>query len=403
MQEISGKVAVIGVGYSKITRSPQQSMARDTVEACKNAVADAGLKVSDVDGLSTAAEQPFANAGHVEGVDLVPPGYLLTALGMDDVSFFHRDTGMIGTAFTAAANAVAAGVCKYALVWRALSFPRDERYGRVDPEEAAGPSQFLNPYGHTGTGAPGHAQLYRRYMEKYGAKREHLATFISNNRSNALLNERGYWRNYKPEPLSVEQYMHAPMISDPFCLHDCDLPVQGCAAWLLTSAERAKDAPHAPAYLAGYAQGGLGGMPALRADGQLEEYQAVSASLAQRLWRDTGFSPKDITSVNLYDGFSIFLYVYLEALGFCKEGEAFEFIQDGRVSLSGALPVNTSGGNLGEGRMHGAPHITEAVLQAAGRAGPRQVRKTGLTLSCIGMPRFGLLHAMLFSPEPLGH
>ncbi len=400
MQDVRGKVAVIGVGYSKVSRNPQQSLGRDTVEACRNAIADAGLQVSDIDGVSTAPGQPHANAGTRDGVDLVTESFLIPSLGMPDVAWVNRDPLLVGSSFIDAVNAVAAGACRYALVWRSMSFPKGERYGQIDPGEAVGGAQFLYPYGHIGAGPPAHSLIYRRYMEKYGARREHMASFIVDNRRNALLNEKGYWYNERPEVLTKEDYLASRIVADPLCLYDCDVPIQGCAAWVLTSADRAKEAPNHPAYIAGYAQG-VGGTAFQQIGGALEEYQAVGKSIGNRLWEGTGLAPKDIATANVYDGYSYFVYVYLEALGFCKEGEAFEFMQDGRTALGGQLPLNTSGGNLGEGRLHGSPQISEAVLQAMGRAGKRQVKDAFFTLFVIGMPWAGLGTAMVFSREPL--
>ena len=397
MQDIRGKVAVVGVGYSKISRDPHQSLGLDTVEACAAAVADAGLLTADIDGVSTAALQPFSNAGVQDGRDFVTPAYLVPELGLTDVSWTNDDPGKIGSSFLAAIDAVAAGECKYALVWRALSFPRGERYSGVDPGKAAGSLQFFVPYGYTDAGPPAYSHIYRRYMERYGATREHMASFVVNNRTNALINERGYWRNYRPEPLSREEYLNGRMIADPFCIHDCDLPVQGCAAYVLTSSERANAGPHNPAYIVSC---GDGGDPASLYVGQgpLEAFQEFVSRVGKSLWESSGLGPRDVATANLYDGFSFVVYLYLEGLGFCKEGEGPEFVQGGRVSLKGELPLNTSGGNLGEGRLHGAAHITEAVLQAMGRAGPRQVKDAAITLAAVGIRSWG--QAVLFSRDP---
>ncbi len=182
-------------------------------------------------------------------------------------------------------------------------------------------------------------------------------------------------------------------------MHDADLPVQTCVAYVLTKADRAKAGPHT-AYVVGYGQGsGAAGLSQF--GGALEPYQEVARSIGDSLWESTGLQPHDIDTVDLYDGFSPFVYLYLEGLGFCNEGEACRFIQDGRTNLGGELPLNTSGGSLGEGRVHGAAHISEAVLQAMGRAGARQVKDAYLTLSTVGFRHGGQGQAMVFSREPL--
>lgn len=397
MQEIRGKVAAIGVGYSKVSRNPQQSLGLDTVEACRNAIIDAGLQTSDIDGLSSAPGQPHMNAGNRDGIDLVTEQFLIPALGLPDVAWSNRDAQLVGTSFVSAANAIAAGACKYALVWRAMSFPQGERYGQVDVETTSGNAQFIYPYGHIGAGPANYALIYHRYMEKYGARRDHMATFIVNNRKNALLNQNGYWYQERPESLTGKDYLESRMIADPICLYDCDVPVQGCAAWVLTNAERASSAPN-QAWIVGSSQA-VGGSDYRHLGGQLEEFRAAAEGMGKRLWQNTGLKPKDIATTNVYDGFSLFPYIYLEGLGFCSEGEAYEFIQDGRIEIEGQLPLNTSGGNLGEGRLHGAPHVSEAILQAMGRAGPRQVKDPHYTMFSIGMPWGGLGTSVVFAQQ----
>lgn len=396
MQGVRGKVAAVGVGYAIPTRNPEHSLGADTISACAKAIADAGLTIDDIDGVSSYPDQPYGNAGNLDGVDLVTPNWLTAAMGLKNVAWSHRDNIFVGSSFIQAINAVAAGSTKCCLVWRSLTFPKGQRYGQTDPGQATGPSQWEYPYGYTGPGPASRAVMYRRYMEKYGATREHMATHIVNNRNNALLNEKGYWYNHRPEVITVDDYLNSRMVSDPFCLYDCDIPVHGCAAWILTTADRAKEAPNGAAYVVGTAQGVSVRDVTL---GPLEVDQAGVARVSKRLWERTGLSPKDIDTANLYDGFSVYVYINLEGYGFCKEGEAFEWIQDGRIELGGELPFNTSGGNSGEGRLHGATHISEAILQAMHRAGPRQVKDATLTLSGIGVP--GASQAVIYSHEPL--
>lgn len=118
----------------------------------------------------------------------------------------------------------------------------------------------------------------------------------------------------------------------------------------------------------------------------LESLQASGALLARALWERSGLRPADVRQASLYDGFSYFVYLWLEALGFCARGEAFEFVQDGNLAPGGRLPVNTDGGSLGMGRLQGPGHVIEAVRQAQGRAGSRQVPGATVTLACVGSP-----------------
>ena len=154
MNKLRGKVAVTGVGYSRLSRNSQQTLGEDTVDACLKAVEDAGLTLTQVDGLSTAPRQPFANAGSRDGVDMVTPRYLASALGLNNIDWYNNDGGQIGSSLIAAIEAVAARECTSVLVWRGLSFPRNQRYSFVDPATARNEMQFWVPYGFTDAGAP---------------------------------------------------------------------------------------------------------------------------------------------------------------------------------------------------------------------------------------------------------
>ena len=148
--------------------------------------------------------------------------------------------------------------------------------------------------------------------------------------------------------------------------------MQGAVAIVLTTADRARDLKPRPAYLAGYGQR-LHFEVAGRI-GSLADYMEGGRSSAKLTWERSGFGPKDVDVAQIYDGFSASVIYGLESYGFCNEGEALDFIQDGRIELDGELPLNTFGGSLGTGRIHGLWHIIEGALQAAGRAGSRQVK-----------------------------
>ncbi len=169
-------------------------------------------------------------------------------------------------------------------------------------------------------------------------------------------------------PLTREDYFDSRMVAYPFCLYDCDIPVQGAVAIVLTTAERARDLKPQPAYLAGYGQrlhfevaGRIGSLAELHGRRRAARPSSRGSARASR--------PKDVDVAQIYDGFSASVIYGLESYGFCKEGEALDFIQDGRIELDGELPLNTFGGSLGTGRIHGLWHIIEGALQASGRAG----------------------------------
>ena len=405
------KVAVLGVGYSKITRGEEdRTLGDDAIKACTNAIIDAGLQIQDIDGITSYPNRADGVAtASDDGFFTVTPHYIWRRLKIPNLRWGEVNQKFVGSSIIEAHNAIAGGACRYALVWRAVNFPRGQRYrqsGTDTVDSAEGGNQFSFPYGAVG-GPMQFALVARRYFDKYGATREHFATFVVANRKHALLNEKGYWATNRPEVITRQDYLGARMIADPLSLYDCDIPVQGCAAWVLGPTEAAQDLPHRAAFILGYAQGyrGPGGGPQTFSHGggrspkpTLEDNQEMGARLAHHLWEVTGVGPADIATANLYDGFSIIPLLWLEALGFCREGEAHQFIQDGRIEIGGKLPLNTSGGNLGEGRLHGSTHISEAVLQAMGRAGPRQVKHVRYTLAAVDQPTVG--QAIVFSSEP---
>ncbi len=394
MRSLKGKVAVVGIGYSEISRHVHRSLASLTVEACTAAVQDAGLSLRDVDGLATFPNAPYLGAGNRDGVDLATVDLVINHLGLASrVRWYAQiDVGMVLSAIAHGVNALIAGACDCVLVWRSLHRPRD-RYAAWTSERASGDSQFTAPYGCASI-IQWHAFAYRRYMAEYGATREEMATLAVNSRRNAQLNEHAFFRD---KPMSREDYLSARTIADPLCLYDCDVPVEGCAALVLTTAERARDLRHPPAYVAGYAQN-TSPRPALLSYA-LDDYLACAGPTGKQLWETSGLGPQDVHVAQLYDGFSPSVYYWLEALGFCHRGEAHQFIQDGRIELEGDLPVNTFGGSLSEGRLHGMGHLAEAVRQVTGRAGARQVADAHVAVVTDGSPmmRGG---AMLFTDQP---
>jgi acetyl-CoA acetyltransferase len=222
---------------------------------------------------------------------------------------------------------------------------------------------------------------WQRYMHLYGATREHLGTFVTNSRRNANLNPRAY---FYTTPMSSGDYLSARKIAEPLCLFDCDIPVEGCVALVLTTAERARDLRNSPAYVAGYGQNTSSRRTLFHYS--QDDYMECGGSLAKKLWASSGLGPQDMSAAQLYDGFSPSTIYWLEAAGFCPQGEAYAFIQDGRIALEGELPVNTFGGSLSEGRLHGMGHIAEAVLQVTNRADKRLVPNAHASCAIDGSP-----------------
>ncbi len=189
------------------------------------------------------------------------------------------------------------------------------------------------------------------------------------------------------------------MINDPICRLDCDLPVDGVACFVLTSAERARDLPNRPVYVAGYATGA----PLrhrLPLHWPLDDVMEVGLETARRLWERSGIAPADVDLPQVYDGFSPFVYLWMEALALCPVGEAHRMVLEGGIDSDqeGAVPVLSGGGALGNGRMHGVPQMLECYLQLAGRAGERQRSGVSVGVACHSSPHYG--GAVAYSAEP---
>ena len=373
MWEHRCKVAVSGVGYSKVSRSADIPLAAHALHAVKAAVEDSGLKLEDIDGLATYPELPATGHAEVDGISIVSVNCMMAMLKLPNLNW-HIQTGSvnIGGAVQQAVNALLAGVCKYAVVWRAMHNPKGT-YQNLPGTYAQGATQFTAPYGFGGPGQ-GMAVAYTRWLEKHHQTRDKMVTLALNQRRNTHMNPHAFF--YKV-PLTREDYFNSRMVAYPFCLYDCDIPVQGAVAIVLTMADRARDLKPRPAYLAGYGQ--RLHFEVTGRIGSLASYMEGGSSSAKLTWERSGFGPQDVDVAQIYDGFSASVIYGLESYGFCKEGEALDFIQDGRIELAGELPLNTFGGSLGTGRIHGLWHIIEGALQASGRAGERQVKDVNVS------------------------
>jgi acetyl-CoA acetyltransferase len=380
-----GKTAIVGIGYSEVSRRPQKPLGLLAIDACQAAIDDAGLRMEQVDGLATYPESPFAGAGNRDGEDVVTVNWVMNHLVLaPDLKWYAQiETGMIASPMIEAVNALIAGACEYVLVWRALHRPRPRGAGSSasgSAPRAAGDAQFIAPYGGSSI-VQTHALAWQRYTHRYGATREALAALALNSRRNANLNPLAFF--YK-EPMTRDDYFNSRWIAEPLCLFDCDVPVDGCVALILTTADRARDLANPPAFIAGYGQNTANRRGLLYYT--LDDYMACGESLANKLWASAGLGPGDMDAAELYDGFNPSTLYWLEAAGFCAEGEGAPFVQDGRIALEGELPVNTFGGSLSEGRMHGMGHIAEAVRQVTDRAERRQIPGASAVCAIDGSP-----------------
>jgi acetyl-CoA acetyltransferase len=390
MFDSRNQVCIVGVGHSQVGRRLDRPLGNLALDAANAALADAGLTPEDVDGAATFPLYPGGNEVARDGYSHVSLGWMVNSLGLRHLTWWAESQhGNISTAIELAAMALAHGRANYALVWRALHMPREGSYQQSHPGDAAGvPGDLAFSLSYGLSGAPmGFALTYMRYLRLYGARREDMAAVVLAQRRGANRNPNAHFRD---QPLALDDYLSARMIADPIGLYDCDLPVDGAGAIVLARADRAHDLHNRPAYITGLGQGGFVGRRAPRSIGTLgpnlfDECRHTAETIGTSLWRTSGLEPADMDGAMLYDGFAPDIYFWLEGLGFCKEGEAFEYVQNGRVELGGELPINTFGGSLSEGRLHGIGHWIEGTLQIQGRAGERQIADAENVVVATGM------------------
>jgi acetyl-CoA acetyltransferase len=390
----NSEVAIAGYAISPVERHSGRPLGALALDTALAAIGDAGLRKEDIDGFTTGALLP-SSGGHaaVDGTSMVTAQWMAEHLGIRPrwASGFQGYGQLVGSVMLAV-NAIASGAADYVLLHRALANPPG-RYNENPMTEAPGGAQWTAPHGLWGPPAQV-AMPYNEYMQRYGATREEMATVVVELRSNAARIPWAYWNG---QPITVDDYMNARMIAEPICILDCDIPVDGVGAFVLTSGARARDLPNAPVYVGGF---GMGSPTALATatTWTLDDIMAGGRVAAEHLWESSGLSHADIDLPQLYDGFSPYMYFWLEVLGFCAEGEAHCFVQDGGISSRGGLPIASGGGALGNGRLHGVPQMLECYLQLSGRAGDRQLERAEVGLACHSSPHYG--GAVLYTSGP---
>jgi len=364
------QVCITGAGQSKVGRPSKSTALELTLEACEQAIADAGLRLEDIDGLTTYPG-PVQGAG---GFSPVGPTETMVALGLKPTWIAASTDGHAHMgAIIGAINAIASGLCRHVLVFRTVAqasareVARDAALLGAGKARIEGGQSWNVPYNGI---SPAHlwALYAQAYFDKYGARSEQLGAIAVNSRKMAAGNPNAIYR----KPLTIDEYMASRVITTPLRLYDCDTHIDGSTAILLSRRDVAKDLRQPPIHIEamGMAIGALGlGL----VTGDFTELPAKKAG--DMLWSRTDLKPKDLDMAQIYDGFSILTLLWIEALGICKPGEAAAFVEGGeRIGLDGVLPLNTSGGQLSAGRFHGYGHTHEACIQLWGRGGERQVK-----------------------------
>jgi acetyl-CoA acetyltransferase len=364
------KVCITGAGQSDVGRPSERSALQLTIDACTRAVADAGLSLRDIDGLTTYP----GKAGDSGGFSPVGGTETMLALGIDPIWVGASTEGHAHMgAIISAVQAIACGLCRHVLVFRTVAQAtarlRSKASTLLGGESASrvdGPNSWSLPYGAVSP-VNGWALYAQAYFEKYGATQAQLGAVAVNGRKMAALNPNAIYR----KPLSLDDYLSSRMISSPLRLYDCDSHIDGSTALVLSHRDAARDLPREPIAIEAISMA-LGGIGAGLHVGDFTSLPAEKAGAM--LWSRTDLKPRDVDVAQIYDGFSILTLMWLEALQLCGRGEAAAFVEGGvRIGLDGELPLNTSGGQLSAGRFHGYGHTYEACQQLWGLGGARQV------------------------------
>jgi acetyl-CoA acetyltransferase len=356
---------ISGIGMSRVGRPLEADPWDLTLDAIAQAIEDAGLTASDIDGVST---YPGAS-----GASFGSPGFsgagvfdVIELLGLQPKWFTGGEEipGQLG-AIINAVLAVSSGVANNVLCFRTVyEATAQAKFGSraalvtgIDPNDPnsvqnfrlEGVMEYLMPYGSL---HPVNAALVaQRYFHESGMTRNQLSQIALNGRINASNNPSAVFRSR----LTLDDYMTARMISEPLCIFDCDVPVDGSVA-IVVSSRSAKNKTSSPIVIESF-----GSAPGIE-------------QAAEMMWRNTELTPQDVQVAEIYDGFSIYAVQWLEALGFCRRGDAGLFLEGGaRIALDGPLPLSTGGGQLSAGRLHGYGHVHEACVQLRELGGDRQV------------------------------
>ncbi|MCY0853701.1 thiolase family protein [Cupriavidus sp. D39] len=374
-------VAITGIGQSEVGRPSNRSAMRLSIDAALEAIADAGLQRSDIDGIAcwpgdNDNGNPFSPVG---------PNALMSALGLK-VNWYgagYEGPGPL-TGLINGAMAIATGLCRHVLVFRTIaeaSARQKDKTASALTNKTVGRDnsyfwQWYTPF-NVMSGINLMALYAQRHFFEYGTTSEQMAQIALTCRANAMRNPKAVFRT----PMTMDDYLASRMISTPLRMFDCDVHCDASTAIILSRADAARDGPNAPIRLE--AIGSALHQP--WSWDQISLTEMACFDVGRMLWSRTDLKPKDVGSAQLYDGFSILTMLWLEGLGLCPRGESGAFIEGGtRIARDGQLPVNTNGGQLSSGRTHGLGYVHEACAQLWGRGGERQVAPHQVAIAAAG-------------------
>jgi acetyl-CoA acetyltransferase len=371
---IGERNAVIsGIGQSQVGRRIYRDPLDLTIDAALAAIDDAGLTRDDIDGIATYpgnmdVPPGFSGVGVVELQDALRLNLNWFAGGLEAPG----QLGSVINAIAAVATGLADNVLCFRTVWEA-SAQGDKGRSSVTMGGGGGgmyrASSFMQwtlPYG-AASAANWIGMMAQRHFHEFGTTREQLAQIALNARANAARNPNAIYRS----PMTMEDYLGVRMVSTPLCLYDCDVPADGSTAVIVSRADRAADLARPPVRVEAVGSA-IHGRPSWDQWDDLTTMALRDA--ATMMWDRTDLTAADVDVAELYDGFSFITLCWLEALGFCGHGEGGPFLDGGhRIALDGEIPLNTHGGQLSAGRLHGYGFLHEACTQLWGRGDERQV------------------------------
>jgi acetyl-CoA acetyltransferase len=361
-------VAIVGIGCTEYSKDSGVGVFDLAARSVAVAVEDAGLTLADVDGLCTFGPN-----------DSIPPNLLAQGLGIQSLSYYVDQFfgGSVSlTMLGQATLALAAGVADCVVCYRALNGRSGTRLnGSARGGGGRLPWDMQFKYG-AGVVAPAQeiALAAKAHMLKYGTTHEDFGRIAILSRTNALDNERAMMRT----PMTMDDYLASRWIAEPFRKLDCCLETDGAVAVVLVRADRARDLPHRPVLVQGAAWGG--GINLVN-NGHTDLTRSPAGPIADRLYAAAGLGASDIELAELYDCFTYNVLSQIEGYGFAEPGGVPDMLRDGAFDrATGSVPLNTHGGLLSEGYLHGLNHVYEAVEQIRGDAGSRQVERHDVAL-----------------------
>jgi acetyl-CoA acetyltransferase len=377
---LSGKAAIAGIGATEFSKESGRSELQLACEATVDALADAGLEPSDVDGMVTFT---------MDSNDEIA---IARSVGIPELTFFsriHHGGGAACATVQQAAMAVATGIAEVVVCYRAFNERSGNRFGRTDRARPGASDDWSSPFGLV-TPASWVAMFAQRYMHEFGVTSEDFGRVSVADRKHAATNPKAW---FYEKPITLDDHQASPWIVEPLHLLDCCQESDGGVAIVVTSPERARDLRAGGVTIAAASQGSSWDQESMTSYYRAEINGLPEMGLVGRqLWAQSGLSPSDVQTAVIYDHFTPFVLVQLEELGFCGKGEAKDFIRDGNIEIGGRLPLNTHGGQLGEAYIHGMNGIAEAVRQIRGTSvNPVDDVSNVLITAGTGVPTSGLI------------